>query len=54
MNTDKATLSTLVRKNDLDIKVIYDCGSRDALDAIELKEMFNSSEFMFSNVIPLQ
>lgn len=44
MTTDKALLLATALKNSIKIKTVYDCGSRDALDAIELKEIFNADQ----------
>jgi hypothetical protein len=40
----KRSLTRLVSLHQLDINVVFDCGSRDALDGIELFQSFNSKE----------
>jgi FkbM family methyltransferase len=44
MTTDKKLLLATAQKNSINIKTIYDCGSRDALDAVELKVIFDAEQ----------
>jgi hypothetical protein len=44
MTTDKKILLEITEKHRIKIQTVYDCGSRDALDAIELFKIFNAKE----------
>ncbi len=42
--TDKSYLYQIINNNRISVDVIYDCGSRDALDGIELYKNLNAKE----------
>jgi FkbM family methyltransferase len=39
--TEKGRLLDAVNRYNIDLNVVYDCGSRDAFDSIELRKLFN-------------
>lgn len=52
LETEKSNLKKVIFQYSIDVRKIFDCGSRDALDGIELAELFDAEEVHFFECNP--